>query len=80
MIFPILTASDRSISFFYASAAICFQILHPIPREIGLSFSYALYRQREVDLNHLDYCAAWRFYCEYRTRERIHRGMLIRDY
>ena len=41
----------------------------------GLSFGYALRRRRGVDLNHLDRCAAARFYCEYRTRERIHRSV-----
>jgi len=42
---------------------------------MALSFGYALRRRREADFNRLAHSAAARFYCEYRTRERIHRGV-----
>jgi hypothetical protein len=41
----------------------------------ALSFGYAPRRKGGVDSNHLAHLAAARFYCEYRTRERIHRDV-----
>ena len=37
-------------------------------------------RDEGDDLHVLALSPAVRFYCEYKTRERIHRGLLTRDY
>ena len=75
LIFLILTANDESIDSFYVLAVFCLQILHVVPRGTALSFGYAPGTKGEMDFNHLAHMAAARFYCEYRTRERIHRGV-----
>jgi hypothetical protein len=41
VVFPILTANDGSTDSFCVSAVFCRQILHVVPRDTALSFSYA---------------------------------------
>ena len=76
MIFPILTANDGSIdpfmfrlSFAARSSMSYLAIWHYL---LAMHFDDG---RSEADFNYLENKAAARFYCEYRTRERIHRSV-----
>ena len=72
--------------YFYTEG--CFLLLRPFRHSLArrvLSFHYALYITvaiyRGIDFNNLAYVELpGTVICEYKARERIHRGVLIRDY
>jgi len=80
LIFAALTAYSRLDHRFRQQAdvlGLSFASRSSTPTLADRGYRSAMSRRRcgKKDFNLLDYCAAWRFYCEYRTRERIHRGM-----